>query len=60
MSALAVNKTSRAGTKVEIDIRELIIRLQSIAEQGNIEIVQLAIATMLDEIKDVAACYKKN
>jgi hypothetical protein len=54
MGALATSKTSPAGKKVEIDVQELILRLRSIAKGCNIEIVRLAIATMLDEIKDAA------
>ena len=61
MSTLVeIRKTSHGLNKVEVDLRELIIRLQSIAGQCNIEVVQLAIASMLDEIKDVVKSCSKN
>lgn len=40
------------GPKVVIDVKELKIRLQSLVREGNIEIVRLAIQSMLDELND--------
>jgi hypothetical protein len=53
MGSLSEVKTSPKGkTKVEIDVDELILRLKSLVNVGNIEIVQLALQSMLDEILD--------
>lgn len=42
-----------SGQKLnEIDVQQLILRLQSIANQGNIEVIQLAIQSMLEELKE--------
>ena len=54
MGALVVTKTSPAGSRVEIDIQELTLRLKSLTEGCNIEVVQLAILSMLDEIAEAA------
>lgn len=45
-------KTSTGRDRVEIDVKELQLRLQTLASQGNIEVVQLALQSMLDEIED--------
>jgi hypothetical protein len=60
MGALVVTKTSPAGNKFEIDLKELKIRLQSIANGCNIEVIQLAISTMLEELDDAVGANKKN
>jgi hypothetical protein len=52
MGALVSSKTSPVGKKIEVDVQELILRLQSIADGCNIEVVRLAISTMLEEIDD--------
>lgn len=36
----------------EINIKELILLLQSIEEEGNIEIIKLTIQSMLDELSE--------
>ena len=55
MGALVVTKTSPAGkSKVEIDVDELTLRLKSLTNGCNIEIIQLAILSMLDEITEAA------
>jgi len=60
MGALVVTKTSPAGNyKVEVDVKELTLRLQSLTEGCNIEIVQLAISSMLDEIEDAVGTTKE-
>ena len=42
-----------SGEKIhEIDIRQLILRLQSIVNKGNMEVAQLAIQSMLEELKE--------
>jgi len=48
------NRTSTGKTRLEIDIKELRLRLQTLAKQGNIEIVQLALQSMLDELEEQA------
>jgi hypothetical protein len=59
MGALVVIKTSIAGKdKIEIDLKELKIRLKSIANGCNIEVMQLAISTMLEELNDAARINK--
>ena len=45
-------KTPTGRERVEIDVKELRLRLKTLARQGNIEIVQLAIQSMLEEIED--------
>lgn len=45
-------KTPTGRGRVEIDVKELRLRLKTLARQGNIEIVQLAIQSMLEEIED--------
>ena len=54
MSALVITKTSflSGKTKTEIDIAELHSRLQSIYRETDVEVIKLAISTMLDEIQD--------
>ncbi len=42
----------------EIDVDQLTLRLQTIVEQGNIEIIQLAIQSMLEEIKERHQCIE--
>jgi len=60
MGALVTAKTSPVGEgKVEIDVQELILRLQSISSGCNIEIVQLAISTMLEELDDAIGTKKE-
>lgn len=44
--------------KVEVNLKELKLRLQSLANECNIEIVQLAISSMLDEIKDATGKHR--
>lgn len=42
-----------SGIKVnEIDANQLILRLQSLIEQGNVEVIQLAIESMLEELRE--------
>ena len=42
-----------SGQKLdEIDVRQLTLRLQSIVDQGNIEIIHLAIQSMLEELDE--------
>ena len=53
MSLLITTTTSNDGEKkVEVDVKELALRLQSLTNGCNIEIIQLAISSMLDEIED--------
>ena len=52
MMNLVKTKMSDGEKKVEVDIKELTLRLQSLTDGCNIEIIQLAISSMLDEIKD--------
>lgn len=54
MSALVITKTSllTGKSKPEVDIYELQLRLKSIAKETDVEIIKIAISTMLDEIAD--------
>lgn len=53
MSSLVVTRTSPTGDpKVEVNVRELALRLQSLEDGCNLEIVRLAISSMLEEIKE--------
>ena len=54
MNLVITTINSDGKNNVEINIRELILRLQSLAKECSIEVTQLAIASMLDEIKDAA------
>ena len=45
-----------SGNKInEINLRQLTLRLQSIADQGNIEVIHLAIQSMLEELNEERA-----
>ena len=42
-----------SGNKhIEVDVKQLKIRLQAIIKQNNAEIIQLAIESMLDELNE--------
>jgi len=46
-------RSSPSGTKInEVDAKQLILRLQSLVEQGNIEVMHLAIQSMLEELRE--------
>lgn len=46
-------KTLPSGKKhVEIDVKQLTLRLQTIVQQSNMEIMQLAIQSMLEELSE--------
>lgn len=53
MSIWKKTKTSDGKSKTEIDVRQLRLRLQSIAYSCNIEVMQLALQSMLEEIEEV-------
>jgi hypothetical protein len=61
MSSLVVKRTSPSGdSKVEVDISELKLRLRSLECGCNLEIIMLAISSMLEEISDaVGEEYKE-
>ena len=60
MSSLVVTRTSTMGdSRVEINVQELTIRLKSLESGCNLEIVRLAIASMLEEIKDAVGEEQK-
>jgi hypothetical protein len=45
--------SKRSGDKhIEIDVKQLKMRLQAIAKQGNREVIQLAIESMLEELSE--------
>lgn len=52
MSLFMTTNTPDGGEKIEVDVKELTLRLQSLTDGCNIEIIQLAISSMLDEIED--------
>lgn len=46
-------KTLPSGKKyTEVDVNQLILRLEVIIRQSNLEVVQLAIQSMLEELED--------
>lgn len=49
---LVITKISDGKDKVEVNVNELTLRLQSLADGCNMEVIQLAISSMLDEIED--------
>lgn len=52
MKLMKVKKGLNGKEKIEVDIKELILRLKSISSGCDIEIIRLAISSMLDEIYD--------
>lgn len=53
MTCLATAKKNKNGKyRVEINEKTLILRLREIANSGSIEIMKLAIETILEEIED--------
>jgi len=52
MGIWKTTKTLNSKQKAEIDIRALKLRLQSLVKEGNIEVVQLAIESLLDELEE--------
>jgi len=53
-------KTSTGKGRVEIDVNELRLRLKTLTMQGNIEIVQLALQSLVEEIEDYQYQLKIN
>ena len=53
------NPSNSGKTKLEIDVRELRLRLQTLSKQGNIEIVHLALQSMLDELEEQQTHIRK-
>lgn len=41
--------------RTEVDVKQLKLRLQTLADQNNMEIIQLAIQSMLEELGDQGA-----
>lgn len=58
MNLVTTTKTSDGKEKVEVDIRELTLRLKSLTEGCNMEVIQLAISSMLDEISDAVGAER--
>jgi hypothetical protein len=53
MGSLVTTKVSSLGnTKVEVNINELTLRLKSLKNVHDLEIIQLTILSMLEEIGD--------
>lgn len=52
MGLWKTTKTSNGKKRVEIDVRTLQLRLQSIIDTQNVEIIQLAIQSMLEELEE--------
>jgi hypothetical protein len=53
------NPSNSGKFKLEIDVRELRLRLQTLSKQGNIEIVHLALQSMLDELEEQQTHIRK-
>lgn len=49
---LVTTKVFDGKDQIEVNIKELTLRLQSLANGCNMEVIQLAISSMLDEIDD--------
>lgn len=45
-------KNSEGREKLEIDPKQLHLRLKSLLKQGNIEVMQLGLESLLEEIED--------
>lgn len=52
MNLVVTTKMSDGKEKVEVDVRELTLRLQSLTKGCNMEVIQLAISSMLEEINE--------
>ncbi len=59
MASLVITKASPTE-KIEVDVKELTSRLQSLARGCNIEVVRLAISSMLDEIEDAVGTMQES
>jgi len=59
MASLVITKASPTG-KIEVDVKELTLRLQSLTRGCNIEVVRLAISSMLDEIEDAVGTMQES
>lgn len=46
------NKPSSGHTQCQVDINKLTIRLKTIAKQHNLEIIQLALQSIIEELED--------
>jgi len=56
MMGLWTIKTLPSGKKyTEVDVRQLTLRLKTIAKQGNLEVIQLALQSMLEELDEQGA-----
>lgn len=52
MGLWKTTKTSNGKKRVEIDAKTLQLRLQSIMSTQNVEIIQLALQSMLEELEE--------
>jgi len=52
MGLWKTTKTSNGKQRVEIDAKTLQLRLQSIMSTQNVEIIQLALQSMLEELEE--------
>ena len=60
MVALVTARMSQSGkSKIEVDIKELVLRLQSIVNGCDPEVMQLTISTILDELREVGIIRKQ-
>ena len=46
-------KTATGRNRIEIDAKELQARLRTLSKQDNLEIIHLAIKSILDELEDI-------
>jgi len=53
MALINLAKTPEGKTRQEINVKELISLLQSVEKEGNIEVIRLAIQSILDELIDM-------
>lgn len=55
MNLVVTTTTPDGKNRVEVNVKELALRLQSLADGCNMEVIQLAISSMLDEIHDAVS-----
>jgi hypothetical protein len=56
---LVSTKISDGKDTVEVNVKELTSRLKSLASGCNIEVIQLAISSMIDELEDAVSQTEK-
>ena len=58
-SLITTASTAKNREKIEVNVEELVLRLRSLANGCTMEVVQLAVLSMLDEIEDAVGINKE-